>query len=171
MLPQGKLEPTCHDFRRLVSLPLPNPDTLERPPGVQGAVPREQGSASPGPAALPVSQAQRPGITALDLLAHCAEVGPLQPVTMSLHVLPPEKGLLPTGRAPFLLHPQQSHWECCSVVCVPVCAPFLQGVQQQEQPAMMAANPRAADLVSGGKVTLCSLPGSRCISGQFLCLP
>ena len=89
VLLQGAPEPTCHSFRQLVSLPLPNPDILERSAGVQGALPREQGSGSPGPAALPVSQAQSPGIPALDLLAHCAEVGSLQPVTM-----------MPMGRGP-----------------------------------------------------------------------
>ena len=85
VLLQGKLEPTSHSFRQLVSLPLPDPDILQSPARVQGAVPQERSSASPGPAALPASQAQCPDITALSLLADCAEVGSLQPVLLCLH--------------------------------------------------------------------------------------
>ena len=89
VLMQGKPEPTGLRIRQLFSLPLPNPDILDCPAGVQGAVPQEQGFASPGPAALPASQAQSSDISALHLLANCAEVGPLQPVTLCLHALAP----------------------------------------------------------------------------------
>ena len=170
MLLQGNPEPTCHPFQRLVSLPLPNPDILERPARVPGTVPQEQGSAPPGPAALPASPALSPDIPALHLLAVCAEVGSLQFVTVCLHGRPLRKRL-PMGSEPFLLHPQQSHCKCCCVGCVPVCIPFLQGVQQQEQLAKMAADSQAAETVSGGKAPCATFPAAKaCLVNVFGCL-
>ena len=149
VLLQGKLEPTSHSFRQLVSLPLPDPDILQSPARVQGAVPQERSSASPGPAALPASQAQCPDITALSLLADCAEVGSLQPVLLCLHACPCRRGCRPEAGPCCRTLSRATANAAVLDVCQCV-SQSLQGMQQQEQPALMAASSQAAETVSGG---------------------